>query len=117
MTLEERVTRLERENRRLRAAGLIALSLVGSVFLMGQTRVPRRIEAESFAVRTPYGQTVALLSGNETAGPQQGHGQLTLYDTTGHFTFALWPLDEGPRLMVFDRPTADGGMPVKWQAP
>jgi hypothetical protein len=117
MNVEERLARLERENRRLKVAGLLAVLAVASVILSGQTRVPQRIEAESFVVRNPYGQVVATLGTTQTPGPQQGYGELTLEDTQGNHTVALWPLQDGPQILIFGAPNPDGSRPVKWQAP
>jgi hypothetical protein len=35
MSVEDRLARLERENRRLKGAGLLAMVIAASVFLMG----------------------------------------------------------------------------------
>jgi len=51
MSVEERLTHLERENRRLKIAGLLAIMLVASVFVMGQVRPSRVLEAEAFVLR------------------------------------------------------------------
>ena len=70
MGIEERLVRLERENRRLKMVGLLVLVLAASVFLMGQTRTPQSIEAETFVVRDRRG--VKLASFGATYGPNDG---------------------------------------------
>jgi hypothetical protein len=117
MNVEERLARLERENRRLKVAGLLALLVVASVFLMGQTRVPQRIEARSFAVLNPYGQAVVVLDADQIPDWRQGNGRITLADAHGHDTLTFQWLDDGPHLLMFHEPEPDGSIPVKWQAP
>ena len=60
-TLADRVGRLERENRRLKLAGLLALSLVASVFVMGQTRPSATIEAQEFVIVDKSGKSFGRL--------------------------------------------------------
>ncbi len=60
-TLADRVGRLERENRRLKLAGLLALSLVASVFVMGQSRPPATIEAREFVIVDKAGKSFGRL--------------------------------------------------------
>jgi hypothetical protein len=48
--LADRLGRLERDNRRLKLAGLLVLTLFASVFLMGQVRPPATIQAQEFVV-------------------------------------------------------------------
>jgi len=70
---DDRLTRLERQNRRLRGGlfallALVGLALTGSVIAGGQ-----RIEAQQFRVVDAQGRTRAIL----------GPGSLALYDDTG----------------------------------
>jgi hypothetical protein len=65
----ERLERLERQNRRFKRAGLLTLTAVGAMVLMGQAAPKRRtIEAEKFVLRGPDRKIqAALLSDN--SGP------------------------------------------------
>ena len=54
--LVRRLERVERENRRLKALGLIALATLTSVFLMAQVRPPGRLVAGSSLSRTRKGR-------------------------------------------------------------
>jgi hypothetical protein len=69
MDLEHRVAKLERENRRLRLAGLLGLMLIGAVFVMGQARTPQRIEAENFVVKDRRGVVLAVLGASYPMSP------------------------------------------------
>ena len=55
--LAERTDRLERENRRLKLAGLLVLALLASVFLMGQARPPATVEAREFVLVDKAGKS------------------------------------------------------------
>jgi hypothetical protein len=71
--LNDRLARLERQNRRLRGGlfallALVGLALTGSVVAGGQ-----RLEAQQFRVVDGQGRTRAIL----------GPGSLVLYDDTG----------------------------------
>jgi hypothetical protein len=72
MDLEHRVARLERENRRLRLAGLLALMLMGVLFVMGQARPVERIEAENFVVRDRRGVALASFGAAYPVGSDVG---------------------------------------------
>jgi hypothetical protein len=68
MSIEDRLARLERENRRLKVAGLLVLLATVSVFLMGQARPAQRIMAGSFAVTNTSGDVVAILGSDGERG-------------------------------------------------
>jgi hypothetical protein len=79
MSIEDRIARLERENRRLKVAALLVLLVLGSVFVLGQVSPPTRVEAESFAVRDRQG--VERASFGATYGPNGEPGAwLAFYD-------------------------------------
>jgi hypothetical protein len=56
MSIEDRLARLERENRRLKIAGLLVLAVVGSVFAMGQARPATEMTAQRFVLTDSSGQ-------------------------------------------------------------
>ncbi len=63
-TLARRLDRVERENRRLKQAGVIALAVIAVVVLMGQAtqgKVAKVIEAEKFVLRDADGKGRARL--------------------------------------------------------
>jgi len=72
MSVEERLVRLERENRRLKLIGLLVLAIIGSVFVMGQVRPPAVVEAQRFTVRDSRGIEVASLSALSANGEPAG---------------------------------------------
>ena len=63
-TLARRLDRVERENRRMKQAGMVALAVIAAVVLMGQattSKVAEVIEAEKFVLRDKSGKTRAFL--------------------------------------------------------
>ena len=51
-----RLEQLEKQNRRFKQVGVLALILLGSVFLMGQASPPRSIEANEFVLKDANGR-------------------------------------------------------------
>jgi hypothetical protein len=64
-----RLERVERENRRLRQAGLVALLVAVAVVLMGQGRPRRTVEAERFVLKDESGKVRAELFMETPYGP------------------------------------------------
>lgn len=62
MNVEQRLERLERENRRLKLTGLIVLSLVGAVFAMGQVRPTQDLVAQKYTLVNSKGEGVGGLA-------------------------------------------------------
>ena len=62
-TLARRLDRVERENRRLKQAGVVVLAVIGAVVLMGQAtgNVAKVVEAEKFVLRDADGKGRARL--------------------------------------------------------
>ncbi len=63
-TLARRLDRVERENRWLKQAGVVALAVIAAVVLMGQAttaKVAKVIEAEKFVLRDGQGRERAAL--------------------------------------------------------
>lgn len=60
-TLARRLDRVERENRRLKGAGVVALALVAAMVLMGQATGSKVIEAERFVLKDKDGKVRAEL--------------------------------------------------------
>jgi hypothetical protein len=59
----QRIERLEAENRRLKRLGVLALVLLGAIFLMAQTpRAPKSVEANSFVLHDADGRIRARLA-------------------------------------------------------
>jgi len=72
-----RLEKLEKQNRRFKQIGALALILLGSVFLMGQASPPRTVEASEFVLRDADGRMRAWL------GTQGDATALALYDKNG----------------------------------
>src|SRR4051812_47204206 len=90
LSIEERLARLERENRRLKAAGLLVLLVAASVFLMAQVRPIPTVEAQEFIVRTADGKRVMRLA----AGPE-GQPSLTFFDQQDEAGIFMYLNDRG----------------------
>ncbi len=60
-TLTRRLDRVERENRRLKQTGVVALAVIAAVVLMGQAMPSKVVEAEQFVVRDASGKVHAVL--------------------------------------------------------
>jgi hypothetical protein len=80
MNVEERLARLERDNRRLKVAGLLIVSAIASVFIMGQVSTPAVIEAHRFTVRSVRGVEVASLSALSYADGESAGAWLAFHD-------------------------------------
>ena len=73
LDFEDRLARLERQNRSLRAGGLALLALTGLALTGSVMAGGQRIEAQQFRVVDGQGRTRAIL----------GPGSLVLYDEAG----------------------------------
>ncbi len=88
ITPTDRLERLERENRRMKLAGVVALAVIVAVVLMGQatqSKVVKRVEAEEFVLRDSNGKIRARLAMNELGAPS-----LSLLYTDGTPVAELW---------------------------
>ncbi len=83
-TVEARLARLEREQRRLKSAVAVGLVVAAALLLMGQAP-PRTVTARRFVVRGAGG--VELGAFGETAYP--GEPELELHDAAGKFRVGL----------------------------
>lgn len=80
LTIEERLARLESQNRQLRKIGLICAGVACSAILSGAAafyHVPDEIVAKSFLLKDDDGHLYGRFSGNN------GQPQLVLYDKSG----------------------------------
>ena len=82
MSIEDRIARLERENRRLKVGALLGLLVIVAVFIMGQARPPRVLEAEAFVLRDSTGVRLAQLSIEDDGLPRLVLDQATVLGMT-----------------------------------
>ena len=97
-SLDHRLDCLERENRRLKRAGVAALAVIAAVALMGQAtagKVAKVIEAEKFILRDAGGTARARL---ETLS--FGKVQLVLFDKDKKPQSILGVGSDGPGLIL-----------------
>ncbi len=110
--MEERLNRLERENRRLKTVGVLALAVMAAVVLMGQatgSKVPKVIEAEKFVVKDANGAVRAILGEGETVIPSPDEDSprplfgLHIYSVDGKDRAHLAEMGKkGTRLQLYD---------------
>jgi hypothetical protein len=105
----ERLGRVEKQNRRLKVAGIVALVVVGAVGLLAAAAPkPRTIEAERFVLVDRHGERAVLAPGQHLLG--QGEPSfigLTLFDEDGKIRVALGACENSPEnesavLIFFD---------------
>jgi hypothetical protein len=106
MTTEQRLARLERENRWIRRIGAVCLALVAAVFLMGQDKAKelpdlevRSLEVRTLVVKDKDGKVRAALRARPDGAPT-----LSLSDKDGgtRALLATWP-DGSPGLCLYDK--------------
>jgi len=98
-TIEERLTRLERKNRRLTLAVLltgVAAALVVTVGMARTEAVPDAVRAHSFVLLDENGKVRAML-----AVAKDGPG-LRLSDENGKLRASLGVTEDGPGLHLLD---------------
>ena len=132
MTIEQRVEKLEKQNRWMKRVGGLALAAVACVVLMGQGK-PKELpdlDVRSLAVRDAAGESWATL------GQLKGKSFLSLFDKAGKSRLTLASMADGsPALNLSDNAgetrvllalLADGSPVLKmydakgnvvWQAP
>jgi hypothetical protein len=94
--LWSRIEALERQNRRIRHIGVLLLILAGSVFLMGQAKAARTIEATRFILKNVKGKKRAEL-GLRLDGPE-----LAFYDDKERTLLSIGLLEDGPGLLLWN---------------
>ena len=78
----DRLVKVEAQNRRIRLAGAVVLSMVGTVLIMAQVRPPSQtVEAERLVLRDAMGMARIVLSSGEG---EDGAASLTLSDANGN---------------------------------
>ena len=92
----ERLEKLERQNHRLKRAGLIVMVLAAATLLIGQAALKWKVEAQSFVLKDENGKVRAELG-------MAGHGPLlALYDEDGARRAVLGIAERGPGLFLLD---------------
>ncbi len=94
-TLAQRLDRVERQNRRLKRWGALALAVIATVMLMGQatgSKIAKVVEAEKFVLRNNSGTIRAMLSVREN----HSLANLAFFDEAGSIRIALGAGGDGP---------------------
>ncbi len=110
MTIEQRVAKLEKQNRWMRRGGGVMLAAVACVVLMGQGKErPRFVEAQRFTLVNADGETRALLESDD----EQDCPSLTLFDDKGTKRIVLSVAPGGhSALHLFGRKRVRAGLGV-----
>ena len=97
-SVHERLEKLEKQNRRLKRAGLVVMVLAGATLLIGQAKpqVQWKVEAERFVLMDANGKLRAEL-GMAEHGPH-----LAFYDAEGTRRAVLGIVQKGPGLFFLD---------------
>ena len=119
MTLEQRLERLERQNRWMKRIGMLGLAVAAAVLLSGQAKAKdlQHLKVRSLTlidakgrnrvVLTDYGLRVSDLNGKTRAmlvARGDGSSGLHLYDKNGKNRATLGTLVDGsPRLLLYDK--------------
>jgi hypothetical protein len=97
MSLSNRLTKLERENRRLKVLGSVALLGVAGALCVGLAAAPaKKLEAEVIALKSPHGKGQMILGVGEE-GPA-----LTFLDKNGKLRVNIDVSSDGPGLDLLD---------------
>ncbi len=107
-TLARRLDRVERENRWLKRAGVVALAVIAAVVLMGQateSKVVKVIEAEKFVLRDGQGrQRAELFAHKDVSGlafsDQKGRVRIVMGVDKDSQTFHLMNENQIPRVSI-----------------
>ena len=100
-----RLEKLEKQNRRFKQIGTLALILLGSVLLMGQTSPRRTIEANRFVLKDANGKSRA----EWTASPSVA--ALIFDNDAGYASLVLQVDNDNPSLVLYK------DKKVLWKAP
>lgn len=95
-SVHERLEKLEKQNRRLKRAGLVVMVLAGATLLIGQAKPQWKVEAERFVLMDANGKVRAEL-GMAVHGPH-----LAFYDEAGTRRAVLGIVQKGPGLFFLD---------------
>ncbi len=99
MTLEDRMAKLERQNRSMKLAGLAALLIAAAVVLMGQASRPEALE-ELRGRRLVIVDEDGLV--RATLGATDSGARLLMYDTVGNLRLDMDVSEFGPGLVLND---------------
>jgi len=94
----ERLEKLERQNRRLKQAGAVALIIAAAVLLMGQVSQNRTVEANEFVLKNSNGDVRGRWFMLDDDWPQ-----LRLFDGNGKRRVSLDVIPFGPQLIFHDQ--------------
>ena len=84
--MQNRLLKLEKQNRRLKQVGAVALLVVTVLLIMGEASQKKTFEADEFILRDNSGNVRARLSMNVPTGAAPGFpaaAQLVLFDEKG----------------------------------
>lgn len=120
-TLTRRVDRIERENQRLKQAGIVVLAVIAAMVMMGQAtqgKVAKLVEAEKFIVKDAKGKPRVVLGAESSLDnystsqqylPESKSYGFHLYGTDGRYRAGISEQEEGGAFAVLrDNQTVSG---------
>jgi hypothetical protein len=93
--LEERLLRLEKQNRRLKQLGVAALIVVASALVMGQAPANKTVEANEFVLRDASGRVRARLAMKMSPDRKFDYPDMVLLDPKGQARIELFGSNGG----------------------
>jgi hypothetical protein len=105
MDINARLESLERENRRIKKIGVVAIVFASVLFVSGQAKTDKVVEANEFVLKDGNGKARARLSMvtvSDTTLTQKDIPNLSFYDAEGHSRIFIAALPEESRIYLSD---------------
>jgi len=105
MDINARLEKLERENRRMKKIGIVAIVFASVLFISGQAKTNKVVEANEFVLKDGNGRARARLSMvtvSDTTLMQKDIPNLSFYDDEGHPRIFIAALPEESRIYLND---------------
>jgi hypothetical protein len=105
MDINARLEKLERENRRMKKIGIVAIVFASVLFISGQAKTNKIVEANEFVLKDGNEKARARLSMvtvSDTTLMQKDIPNLSFYDAEGHPRISIAALPEESRIYLSD---------------
>jgi hypothetical protein len=105
MDINARLEKVERENRRMKKIGIVTIVFASVLFISGQEKTNKVVEANEFVLKDGNGRARAKLSMvtvSDTTLVQKDIPNLSFYDAEGHSRIFIAALPEESRIYLSD---------------
>jgi hypothetical protein len=105
MDINARLEKLERENRRMKKIGIVSIVFASVLFISGQAKTNKVVEANEFVLKDGNGKArarLAMVAVSDTTLMQKDIPNLSFYDTEGHPRIFIAALPEESRIYLND---------------